>query len=54
MEYNLEVETNNVIQQLLLNYGEYTLDIEELISVGLTKEQATKIVTKRYKDFIIN
>lgn len=45
-----------VINQLLINYGEFDLDIQELMQIypGLGEIKAMNIVRKRYKDFIIN
>ncbi len=54
IKYPTETEINNVIQNTLINYGCYIADIEELIAVGCNEEYATKLVAKRYEQFIIN
>ena len=49
-----EIEINDTIRNVLINYGNYSSDIMELVAVGYPEEKAKILVLKRYKEFEIN
>lgn len=48
-------EIMEIFNQILYTYQMFDTDISDLMQVsGFSESKATKIVRKRYKDFIIN
>lgn len=50
-----EEDINIVVTTIVQNYQLFDNDVVDLINAsGLSEKEASKIVRKRYKDFIIN